>query len=256
MASPIILGQIGLSFHKAASAVIATELERLGHTVELREAAHEDMFRMLGEGEVDLVCSAWLPDSHGAYIAPFEASLVKLSVIYQPYCLWGIPTTAPDNITSVADLAKPEVASLFRKRIQGINPGAGISRFSRQMVADYGLAAHGFHFENGSVEDCTSAALEAIEQNELCVVPLWHPQWLHSEITLRELKDPMGLLGGQDDATLVMRRDAMTKINQRGRAYLHDVHLGNNAVSALDHAVCRRGLWPEEAARTWIISMP
>ena len=145
---------------------------------------------MLGAGEVDLVCSAWLPDSHGAYNVPFEDDLIKLGLIYRPYCIWGIPTTAPTEITSVADLAKPEVTALFRKRIQGINPGAGISRFSHQMIMDYGLADLGFHFENGSVEDCTGAALDAVAKGELAVVPLWHPQWLHQELELRELADP------------------------------------------------------------------
>ncbi|KIN75656.1 putative substrate-binding transporter protein [Sulfitobacter mediterraneus KCTC 32188] len=246
------MGQIGLSFHKAAGAVIAAQLERLGHNVLLREAPHEDMFRMLGEGEVDLVCSAWLPDSHGAYIAPFEDELTKLGVIYRPYCIWGIPDSAPAEIASVTDLAEPEIAALFRKRIQGINPGAGISRFSRQMVADYGLSDLGFHFENGTVEDCTGAALDAVDKGELAVVPLWHPQWLHQELDLRELDDPLGLLGGQDDATLVLRRDAVPKLNGEGLAYLQTVNLGNDAVSQLDHLVCREGRSFTDAAQAWL----
>lgn len=252
MRDTIILGQVGLSFHKAAGAVIAVQLERLGHNVLLRETPHEDMFRMLGEGEVDLVCSAWLPDSHGAYIAPFEDDLIKLGVIYRPYCIWGIPDTAPAEIASVTDLAKPEIAALFRKRIQGINPGAGISRFSRQMVVDYGLADLGFHFENGTVEDCTDAALDAVNTGELAVVPLWHPQWLHQELELRELDDPLGLLGGQDDATLVLRRDAVPKLNGESVAYLQTVNLGNDAVSQLDHLVCREGLSFTDAAQAWL----
>ena len=252
MSNPIILGQVGLSFHKAAGAVIATELERLGHEVVLKEAPHEEMFRMLETGEVDLVCSAWLPDSHGAYIAPFEGDLIKLGVIYRPYCIWGIPTTAPSEIASVTDLAKPEIAALFRKRIQGINPGAGISRFSRKMVVDYGLADLGFHFENGTVEDCTGAALDAADKGELAVVPLWHPQWLHQELDFRELDDPLGLLGSQDEATLVLRRDAAPKLNDEGLAYLQQVNLGNEAVSQLDHLVCREGLSFADAAQAWL----
>lgn len=252
MRDTIILGQVGLSFHKAAGAVIAAQLERLGHNVLLREAPHEDIFRMLGEGEVDLVCSAWLPDSHGAYIAPFEDDLIKLAVIYRPYCIWGIPDTAPAEITSVTDLVKPEIAAQFRKRIQGINPGAGISRFSRQMVEDYGLADLGFHFENGMVEDCTDAAIDAVDTDELAVVPLWHPQWLHRELGLRELEDPLGLLGGQDDATLVLRRDAVPKLNDEGLTYLGEIDLGNEAVSQLDHLACRKGLSFTDAAQTWL----
>lgn len=251
MSDPIILGQVGLSFHKAAAAVIANELKRFGHDVVLKEAPHEDMFRMLGAGEVDMVCSAWLPDSHGAYIAPFQDDLIKLGVIYQPYCIWGIPATAPAEIASVTDLAKPEVAAQFRKRIQGITPGAGISRFSRQMVIDYELTDRGFHFENGTVEDCTGAALDAVANGELAVVPLWHPQWLHKELELRELEDPLRLLGGQDDATLVLRRDAAPKLSDESLAYLRSVQFGDDTVSQLDHMVCREGLSFEDAAEAW-----
>ena len=50
------------------------------------------------------------------------------------------------------------------------------------------------------------------------MVPLWHPQSLHQEVELRELSDPMGLLGGQDDATLVVRRDAAAKLKHESLA--------------------------------------
>ncbi|MEO0486108.1 MAG: glycine betaine ABC transporter substrate-binding protein [Pseudomonadota bacterium] len=252
MAEPLILGQVGLSFHTAAAAVLAEVLEDLGHTIDIREAPHEDMFATLGRGEVDLVCSAWLPASHGGYIAPFESELEKLAVIYTPYCIWGISADAPADITSVEDLAKPEIAAQFRKLIQGITPGAGISRFSRQMIIDYGLEQHGFHFENGTVEDCCGAYLEATRAGELAVVPLWHPQWLHTEAKLRELRDPKGLLGGQDDATLVLRKDAAHKISAAGLSFLRKVTLGNAVVSELDQAICREGLSAREAAKRWI----
>jgi len=252
MAEPLILGQVGLSFHTAAAAVLAEVLEDLGHTIEIREAPHEDMFAMLGKGEVDLVCSAWLPASHGGYIAPFEDQLHKLAVIYTPYCIWGISADAPADIQSVEDLAKPEIAAKFRKLIQGITPGAGISRFSRQMIVDYELEQHGFHFENGTVDDCCGAYLDATKAGELAIVPLWHPQWLHTEADLRELTDPKGLLGGQDDATMVLRKDATKKVNTVGLQFLRHVSLGNAVVSELDQAICREGLTARDAAKRWI----
>ena len=183
-----------------------------------------------------------------------RSEIEKLAVIYAPYCLWGVPVYTPDEVTSVEDLARPEVAARFRKRIQGINPGAGISRFSRQMVEDYGLAPLGFHFENGSLDDCTGACLDAVAADELAVVPLWRPQWLHEEVELRELADPNGLLGGRDNATLILRKDAKKKLNQAGLQFLHNVSLGNDGVSAIDHAMCRKALQPRDAARAWIES--
>ncbi|WP_136443892.1 glycine betaine ABC transporter substrate-binding protein [Pacificoceanicola onchidii] len=252
MTEPLIMGQVGLSFHTAAAAVLAEVLEDLGHTIEIREAPHEEMFAMLGRGEVDLVCSAWLPASHGGYIAPFEDEIEKLAVIYTPYCIWGISADAPDDIQSVEDLAKPDVAAKLRKLIQGITPGAGISRFSRQMIVDYQLEQHGFHFQNGTVDDCCGAYLDATAAGDLAIVPLWHPQWLHTEAKLRELKDPKGLLGGQDDATMVLRKDAAHKVSAQGIQFLRKVSLENAVVSELDQAICREGLTAREAAKRWI----
>lgn len=256
MGKPLVIGQISLSFHTAAAAVVAELLEQLGHNTVLREAPHEAMYGLLQAGEVDLVVSAWLPDSHGVYLAPLRNEIEYLSVIYEPYCLWGIPADAPKEIISVSDLARPEIAAMFRKRIQGIAPGAGISRFSRQMVDIYGLAEHGFHFENGTLDDCTSAYLDAMAAGSLSIMPLWHPQWVHTECPPRELIDPKGLLGGQDNATLVLRKDALDKISPQGLNMLRKIYLGNETMSGLDHDICRKGMTPKEAARAYLTREP
>lgn len=120
----------------SGKAVLAEVLTDLGHQVEVREAPHEEMFRMQRNGEVDLLCSAWLPASHQVYLDPYKSDVLRLGVVYTPYCLWGIPEDASDEVRSVQDLANPNITKLFRKGIQGINPDAGISRFSRQMVDD------------------------------------------------------------------------------------------------------------------------
>jgi len=251
MAKPLIVGQIDLSFHKAAAAVLCELLEQTGHAVVLKTAPHERMYEMQQAGEVDLVVSAWLPASHGRYIAPYADELLQLAGIYHPYCIWGISDRAPAQIRSIRDLADPQVAALFRKRIQGIGAGAGISRFSRRIIAEYGLDVQGFHFENGTLAECTSAFLEAEASGALAVVPLWHPQWLHEQSALRPLSDPLGLLGGQDRATLVLRRDAALKLTAQGRALLDAMQLGNDTVSRLDREICVDGRTPKEAARAW-----
>lgn len=124
-----------------------------------------------------------------------------------------MPSDAPQDIQFVEDLAIPEVAAEFRKLIQGINPGAGVSRVSRQMVDDYGLAAQGFPFENGSLDGCTGAHLDAIAAGGSAVVPLRRPQWLQ---------------------------------------FLRNVAPGNDVISESDHAMRREGIAPRNAARARI----
>jgi len=64
---PIILGQVSLSFYAVTGAVVHEVLKRLGHSVEVGERPHEEMFPLLGQGAIDLMAAAWLPEGHAAY---------------------------------------------------------------------------------------------------------------------------------------------------------------------------------------------
>ncbi len=65
--APVTLGRISLSFHEASAAIVAQVMRNHGQTVVFSEALHEEMFDRLRRGEVDLLCSAWLPGSHGTW---------------------------------------------------------------------------------------------------------------------------------------------------------------------------------------------
>jgi probable HAF family extracellular repeat protein len=66
---PIVLGQVTLSFYAVTGAVVHEVLERLGHSVEVRQGPHEEMFPLLGQGAIDLMAAVWLPEGHAAYWA-------------------------------------------------------------------------------------------------------------------------------------------------------------------------------------------
>ena len=81
--------------------------------------------------------------------------------------------------------------------------------------------------------------MEAVEQERWIVTPLWHPQWLHNRYTIRALKEPRGLLGGQDKATLLVTNDALGRMAADAVNALRALHLGNARVSALDDEIQR-----------------
>jgi glycine betaine/proline transport system substrate-binding protein len=58
------------------------------------------------------------------------------------------------------------------KTIQGINPGAGISRFSQEMIVAYGLDKEGYSFRPGTQQECFSAFEDAFkaEGERVCVL--------------------------------------------------------------------------------------
>lgn len=234
----IRVGHIGLSFHDAAAREVESVIRRHGHEIERSAAPHEEMYRRLGAGDIDVLVSAWLPASHGAYLAPMLDDVEKVTVLYDPYCLWGVPEHVPlSAVASIDDLTSPVALERMERLIQGVNAGAGISRFSQAIVDDYGLTAHGYRFEPGSEDECFGRFEHAVAERRWIVVPLWHPQWLHHRHLIRALEDPKGLLGGVDNATLIVRKDAKQALGEAALTELSSLYLGNARVSALDDAL-------------------
>jgi glycine betaine/proline transport system substrate-binding protein len=118
-----------------------------------------------------------LPASHGVYLEPFAAETQTLGVLCEPYCIWGVPDYVPAGaVDQATDLLRPEVLARMERRIQGINPGAGISRFSRAIVERYRLGNVSYHFEHGSEADCFGAFERVVSAGLWVVIPLCHPQ--------------------------------------------------------------------------------
>lgn len=242
---------IDLSFHLATSGMIRSILASHGVSVIETIAPHEKAFEQLRDGSADMLCSAWLSDSHGVYFEPMANQFEKVTVLYRPYAYWGVPDYVPEEVVStISDLCKPEVVARMEKRIQGIGPGAGISRFSRAAITQYGLTESGYHFENGTLDDCVGAYEEAVQVGKWVVVPLWKPQFLHEKHVIRQLKDPHGVMGGADEATLVARHSLMQRLPEGAVRDLRSVYLGNDEVSRLDYLVSRDSLDPVDAALT------
>ncbi|MBX8519794.1 glycine betaine ABC transporter substrate-binding protein [Pseudomonas cichorii] len=251
----IRLGHISLSFHAASAALVQRVLERHGYQVDVRSAPHEEMFKLLNERHIDMLVSAWLPASHGAYLAACEVPTTRLATLYEPYCIWGVPDYIPhDVVTSVADLLRSDVAMQMSKRIQGINPGAGISRFSKEIIKNYNLDDLGYYFSEGSEADCFNRFEESYARKEWFVIPLWQPQYLHHGYNIRALHEPLGLLGGTDQATLIAISDVVQSMPEQLVEELTSLNLGNTAISEIDYLINKDKRSPLEAADIWLSS--
>jgi len=251
----VVMGITDLSFHRVTGALVTYVLEEMGFEVERKYALHEENFRRLKEGEIDMVSSAWLPSSHDVYKKDVEKKIevVELGLHYKPYALWGVPDYVPQKeVDQIADLLKPDVLKKMNKTIQGIGQGAGITRFSIKMMDEYGLKKAGYIFKTGTQEDCISAYEKAVKNKEWVVVPLWQPQFLHYTYKIRDLKDPKGLLGIVDRAVLLVNKNKMEEIFTPEQVkILDEIVLSNEVISELDYMVSREGLTEDEAVRNW-----
>ncbi|MHA6765548.1 glycine betaine ABC transporter substrate-binding protein [Streptacidiphilus sp. PAMC 29251] len=249
----ITVGNIALSFHRAAAAVTRRLLEAHGHRVTSVEAPHEQLFRLQAAGEVDILVSAWLPSSHATYLSAYRDQVRVLSPHYHPYCVWAVPPYVPaEAVREVADLTRPDVAERMTLTIDGINPGAGISRFSARMVTEYGLDQHGYTFTPGTESGFIARVEQGIADGEWFVVPLWRPQYLNRLHGLRPIADPKQLLGSVDGASPVVRKAALERIHPETVSRLDRLHLGNDVVEELDTLINADGLTPLQAADRYL----
>ncbi|KAH9924764.1 putative substrate-binding transporter protein [Fomitopsis serialis] len=251
-------GVIDLTFHQVVAAVIRAVLAKHGVTIsEVISKPHEQAFIDLREGRTQILVG-WLPGSHETYLAPFRSDVLVLGeedgapAVYDPYCIWGVPDYVPeDTVRSIADLAKPEVAARFVRTVQGINPGAGISRFSKEIIARYGLT---LEFVDGDIPKCCAAFEAAYSNSEWVVVPLWHPQYLHAKYKIRALEDPDDLLRAHkpDAARVIVTRSLAAKLPTDTVDALRKLRVSNEGVARMDYLLAVEGLSPDEAAAKWI----
>ncbi|TCW18639.1 glycine betaine/proline transport system substrate-binding protein [Vibrio crassostreae] len=256
MTKKIIMGVTDLSFHRTTASLVANVLKAMGFEVERIFSPHQENFEKLKTGQVDMLSSAWLPSSHGIYKAGVEEvePLIEFGLHYEPYALWGVPDYVPEEaVSEIADLLKPEVVDKMNAKIQGINPGAGITRFSIQMMKEYGLSGSGYEFFSGSEADCFDAFESAVANKEWVVVPLWKPQFLHYRYDIRELKDPKRLLGIVDRAVLLLRDDKKHLLSEEQIKTLDSLRFSNDIIAELDYKVCREGKPQDEVTRDWLI---
>jgi len=251
---PIVLGQVSLSFYAVTGAVVQEVLERIGHTVEVRQGPHDEMFPLLGQGAIDLMAACWLPEGHATYWAKYGTNAEEVAKLYDgARFFWAVPDYVPESeVASIADLAKPGVAARMTKLIQGIGTAATITTVSQRAVGEYGLDKLGYALQPGKPADWIGAYQAAIADQRWIVFPTWAPQFLNRDGKLRPIADPRGVLGGTNHAALVAPRERLQLMPPATRAVLSRIDLGLDGVTEMDWLVNVGKKAPRDAARMWM----
>jgi glycine betaine/proline transport system substrate-binding protein len=214
---------VGLSAHAAAQepikigwtawsdAEFVTKLagriieDRFGREVELMQTDIAPQYQGLSTGSIDVMLMSWQPDTHADYIERVGAETVNLGLLYTHARLgWAVPNYIPESeLNSIADLAKPAVRERLDGTITGIDPGAGLTRLSKQAIEEYGL--DGYELQVSSGAGMTAALQRAVRRDDWIVVTGWSPHWKFGAYDLRYLEDPKGVLGSFERVHAVAR---------------------------------------------------
>ncbi|WP_242519012.1 glycine betaine ABC transporter substrate-binding protein [Halochromatium roseum] len=191
----------------SANVVCAVLTEHLEQPCELIETSADAMWRMVAEGEADVLLSAWLPDTHADYFAQYRDQLEDLGPnldgtktglvipatgIGRQTDQRGAQTQPSLQIQSIEQLAGQRQA--LGGRIIGIDPEAGIMSATETAISTYELS--GFRLIAGSEARMTEVLANAIARNQPVVVTGWIPHWMFGRWSLRFLDDPEGVYGG------------------------------------------------------------
>ncbi|MFW6191688.1 MAG: glycine betaine ABC transporter substrate-binding protein, partial [Thiohalospira sp.] len=115
--------------------------ERLDQEVELTQTDIAPQYQGLAGGDIDMMLMSWQPGTHEDYIEKHAGDFVNLGPLYTHAKLgWIVPDYVPESeISSIEDLKKDSVREKLDGTITGIDPGAGLTRLSKDALEDYGL---------------------------------------------------------------------------------------------------------------------
>ena len=167
-------------------------LESEGYDVEITEISDAaPLYTGVANGDIDVYPSAWPEVTHAAYMEQYGDDLEDLGAYYEGAKLtFAVPEYV--DIDSIADLKGQE--DRFDGRIVGIEPGAGLTKATKESVMPtYGL--DGFKLVESSTVAMLAELQNAVENEKDIVVTLWKPFWANSEFPMKDLADPEGAFG-------------------------------------------------------------
>ena len=206
--APVKIGWAAWSDAEFVTKLAAKLIEdELGRKVDLVQTDVAPLYQGVARGDLDAMMRAWLPQTHADYFAKVKDKVTTLGTVYDGAKLgWVVPKYIPeDAISSIEDLKKDEVKEKLKGRIEGIDPGAGLTRLSQEAVKDYGL--DGYKLQISSEAGMLTTVDRAIRKKDWFVATSWSPHWMFGKYELRYIDDPKGALGEAEHVDVLARKD-------------------------------------------------
>ena len=173
--------------------LLQNQLGKLGYTVKMKTVTDAALlYTALAQGDVDMYPSAWPEVTHKAYMEKYGKDIEDVGAYYENAKLTlGVPEYS--KIQSIADL--PQFAKELDGKIIGIEPGAGLTKATKeQVIPDYNLGGD-FELVTSSTSAMLAELKKAESKKQEIVVTLWRPFWANSTFNIRDLKDPKDAFG-------------------------------------------------------------
>lgn len=190
----------------AVSHLFSVMLTAEGYTVDTTEADAGVVYTGLTGGDFDVNFDMWLPNTHADYLKKYGKKMEMLGVWYDDAKL-TVAVNEDSPITSLDELA--DSADVFGNRLVGIESGAGLTRVTQDdAIPGYGL--EDMNFVVSSTPAMLAELKGATDAGKDVAVTLWRPHWAYDAFPIRDLEDPLGLMGDAEEINSVGRTDFTT----------------------------------------------
>jgi glycine betaine/proline transport system substrate-binding protein len=234
--------------------------DELGQEVELVQTDVAPIYQGVSRGDLDVMMMSWLPNTHADYYAKVKDRVETLGTIYDGAKLgWVVPAYIPESeIASIEDLKKPEVQEKLSATVQGIDPGAGLTRLSKKAIEDYGL--DGYKLQISSEAGMLTTVDRASRGEKWFVATAWSPHWMFGKYKLRYIADPKKSLGEAEHVDILARKDFKT-YNPQVAGFLSRMNLPlpdleaamfNAQETSYDEAVAKYIKDHPDQIKTWV----
>jgi glycine betaine/proline transport system substrate-binding protein len=180
--------------------------DKFGQKVELVQTDVAPLYQGVSRGNLDAMMMAWLPQTHADYYAKVKNRVEALGTVYDGAKLgWVVPAYIPqDQIGSIEDLKKPEIQEKLSGTVQGIDPGAGLTRLSEKALKDYGLDK--YKLQVSSEAGMLTTVDRDMRSEKWFVATSWSPHWMFGKYKLRYIADPKKSLGEAEHVDVLARK--------------------------------------------------
>ncbi|MGP3942010.1 ABC transporter permease/substrate binding protein [Streptomyces sp. 6N106] len=229
-------------------------LEQRGFKPKVQSYDVGALYTGMAAGNVDFETDSWLPTTHASYWAKYKSKLENLGSWYGPTSLEVAVPSYVKGVKTLEDLEKK--SSTFKKKIVGIEPGAGEMKLMQDKVMPgYGLNKN-FSLVKGSTAAMLSQLDRSYAKKEPIAVTLWSPHWAYSKYDLVKLKDPKGAFGKGDRIDSLARK-GFSKDNPQVAKWIKDFKLDEKQLTSLEAAIQDAGKGKEqEGVRAWLKKNP
>ena len=245
----------GWTDYTSTTALLSVILKDQGWNVKVTEISdNAPLYAGLSKGDLDVLSSSWMERTQKSYWDEYGKDLTDLGSYYEDATLF---LAVPDysSVKSIADL--PQNAGGMGSRIVGIEPGAGLTKITKDTV----MPTYGLDSDYKLVLSSTTAMLTELKRataaKQEIVVTLWKPFWANQAFPVRPLEDPKKAYGDPESLHVIANKEYAATHPELSNM-LANFKLDDEQYGTLEDTVVNK--FPkgqeEEAARAWLEANP